>query len=256
MADLKQYRLHLPRAIVRAFVGLCCVWGLAGLVCAGLGVYTWHIEQLGRAAVSSGTAQASAAIASVGPKLDAGIQASSVRLGQSLDNLDRQIATIGPVVTKAGPAIDNLSAVGWKAGQSLDQVNRLCNVKDSGGKDLPCGTLADVNRTLATVRGTFGEIEQAADHENRNLSTLDAQELELFDDFHATAEKTNAGLDTFDALLARPSVALMLDKGGSIMSTTDAVETKLTQCTLHPTWHCNLKSDLIFGAQVGGYLIH
>ena len=44
-----------------------------------------------------------------------------------------------------------------------------------------CGTLADVNRTLHTIRGTFGQIEVAAKHENAQLTKLDSQEKTLFD---------------------------------------------------------------------------
>lgn len=61
---------------------------------------------------------------------------------------------------------------------TLEVVNRPC------GKVAPCGTLADVNRTLATVRGTFGQVETAARHENAQLTTLDGQERALFADLH------------------------------------------------------------------------
>jgi hypothetical protein len=67
----------------------------------------------------------------------------------------------------------------------------------------PCGTLADVNRTLATVRGTFGQVEVAARHEDRNLTDYDAQERQLYADIHATTVDLNA-------LVASPDVARFL----------------------------------------------
>lgn len=170
----------------------------------------------------------------------------------SLGKIDAQVATIGPgvkdVVKKAGPVLDGLDADTVKLGNSIDLVNAPCVPG-------PCGTVADVGKTLNTVRGTFGQIEIAANHENRNLSTLDTQEATLFEDFHGTATRANTSLDTFNFLLANPNVALMIDNGGEFTTTAVAVEKKLAQCTLHPTLPCVLKSDILFGAQVGGYLL-
>src|ERR1700744_5006492 len=110
MNEMKQCTLRLLRELrLWAFVGLCCVWALVGLCCIGLAVEAWRMQQLGRAAIAGATAKANAAIDDLGPRLDAGIQASSARLGRSLDNVDRQVATVGPVVRKLGPALDNLA---------------------------------------------------------------------------------------------------------------------------------------------------
>jgi hypothetical protein len=62
----------------------------------------------------------------------------------------------------------------------LVTVNRPC------GKDASCGTLADVAKTLNTIRGTAGQVEIAAAHENRQLGKIDAQEAQLYADVHAT----------------------------------------------------------------------
>lgn len=64
---------------------------------------------------------------------------------------------------------------------SLNEINRPCEVKYK-----TCGSIADFNRTLATARGAIGQIEIAAKHENKNLTTLDAQEHTLFLDAHNT----------------------------------------------------------------------
>jgi hypothetical protein len=81
---------------------------------------------------------------------------------------------------------------------TLREVNRPC------GKNQSCGTLADVAKSLNTVRGTFGQIEVAANHENKQLTKLDAQEAQLFagvnmalNDTHATL---TAGTGTLNAL--------------------------------------------------------
>jgi hypothetical protein len=196
------------------------------------------------AAVATGSAQVNRVLDSskfVETIAGVAIATESVRLNRSLDNLDRQVAAIGPAVRKVDPVLDKL-------GHSIDLANAPCVPG-------PCGTFADVGKTLNTVRGTFGQIEVAADHENRNLATLDLQEATLFADFHGTATRANTSLDTFNGLLARPSVTLMLDNGGKFTTTAVAVEEKLAACTLHPTLPCVLKSDILFGAQVGGYLL-
>lgn len=64
---------------------------------------------------------------------------------------------------------------------ALATVNRPCS------KGAACGTLADVAKTLNTIRGTAGQVEIAAKHENAQLATLDRNEAQLFADLHVTA---------------------------------------------------------------------
>ena len=56
---------------------------------------------------------------------------------------------------------------------TLDTINRPCSPSK------PCGTLADVNRTLQTARLTMGTVEVAGEHYDRQLYKLDSQEAEL-----------------------------------------------------------------------------
>lgn len=217
-----------------------CVGAVA--ICVGLAAIRalWPVP----AAVSATSAHLSGTLdgfTAVEGNAGAAIVAESARLNKSLDNLDKQVVTVGPAVTKIDPVLDEL-------GRAIDLVIAPCVPG-------PCGTVADVGKTLNTVRGTFGQIEIAANHEDRNLGTLDAQEATLFGDFHGTATRANTSLDTFNAMLANPNVALMEKNGGEFTTTAVAVEKKLAQCTLHPTLPCVLKSDILFGAQVGGYLL-
>lgn len=71
---------------------------------------------------------------------------------------------------------------------TLKEINRPC----SGNSNInPCGTIADLHKTLGTVRGTFGQIEIAANHESKNLTKLDSQEEILFNDTHKTLLSSN-----------------------------------------------------------------
>lgn len=58
--------------------------------------------------------------------------------------------------------------------------NTILAVNSPCGGSRPCGLLADSAKTLGTIRGTFGQIEVAANHEDRNLGKLDTQETQLF----------------------------------------------------------------------------
>jgi hypothetical protein len=93
-------------------------------------------------------------------------------------------------------AVGSVKSVANSANQTLALVNRPC-------EPAPCGTLADINRTLATARGTMGQVEIAANHEDKNLGTLDAQEATLFADTHKAAQD-------LDALVNSPDIVASL----------------------------------------------
>lgn len=132
----------------------------------------------------------------------------------TLKSVDATVKSVGKQATTSLKVSTKVGVVLDKAAQTLDGVNRPCAVTASdegfvasrdGDKHpmKPCGTLADVNRTLASVRGTVGQIEVAARHENRNLDTLDEQEKQVVADLHTTT--TN-----FNALVASPDVQRFL----------------------------------------------
>jgi hypothetical protein len=74
-----------------------------------------------------------------------------------------------------------------------DNLNRNCTTS--------CGTLADINRTLGTVRGTFGQVEIAAYSFNKNQSIFFNQE-------QALARKTEDTLSNLDQDLIQSSGVL------------------------------------------------
>lgn len=89
------------------------------------------------------------------------------------------IFMLAPLVYFGCALLKQWTVAGVEATKTFQAVNRNCD----GGKEA-CGTLADVNQTLHTIRGTFGQIEVAAKHENAQLTKLDSQEKTLFDDAH------------------------------------------------------------------------
>ena len=106
------------------------------------------------------------------------VQASKVLI--DTDGVLNQVKTSTVSIDNSLSRVPNqLSEVTGNINNTLALVNRICLPG-------PCGILADVSKTLNTVRGTFGQIEVAANHEDRNLTTLDSQESQLFVDTHTT----------------------------------------------------------------------
>ena len=118
------------------------------------------------------------------------------RMGDTTAGLNATLASVNATVTSLNPAITNLGTLEGKLGKTLDTVNAPCHVFNNGlimGEDgKACGTLADVNQTLRTIRGTFGVIEMAAYHEEKRLTTLDKQEADLTAEALGTLQSINA----------------------------------------------------------------
>jgi methyl-accepting chemotaxis protein len=93
--------------------------------------------------------------------------------------LQQTTATLGSINSSVG----QFGTVITKMDDVLDHINMLCTPEKghvyTADEDKPCGTLADIARTLHTIRGTFGTIEIAGNHIDKSLTTYDAQETEL-----------------------------------------------------------------------------
>lgn len=97
---------------------------------------------------------------------------------QSISTLSSVDDTMALADIEIESSAQEVYSIAQNINKTLYTVNKNCDTA-------PCGTLADVARTLNTVRGTFGQIEVAAIHENNNLTTLDSQEAQLFTDTHS-----------------------------------------------------------------------
>lgn len=102
-----------------------------------------------------------------------------------LSHFDRAFVDASASIQEtAGQASASLAALT----SALDTINRPCGAK------APCGTLADVAKTLNTIRGTAGQVEIAIHHEDGRLELLDAQETALFSDTHGVMSNASAAL--------------------------------------------------------------
>lgn len=85
---------------------------------------------------------------------------------------------------------NTLSTLSYSVSSSSDRLNAVLDkiaapcTPEKGhvyavGEDKPCGTLADVARTLNTIRGFSGTLTFAGRHLDKSLTTYDQQELQL-----------------------------------------------------------------------------
>lgn len=172
-------------------------------------------------------------------------------------------------VNKVGIAFGNLG------NQSADQVKQLnaivtATVSTIDGIGTKVDGLTDhLSRTSDAVTNAAtnasGNVQTITEHVAPLLDTTKTTVADLGDvatgilPVEKSANKAVVDLDaevqSKDLQRIIANFADMTDTGTHMMKTTDAVETKLTQCTLHPTISCTLKSDVLFGAQVGGYIL-
>ena len=92
-----------------------------------------------------------------------------------------------PAVVKLNSAIDLTS----------HRLNDICPGVTEAAR--PCGTLADANRTLATLRGTSGQVE-------RSLFTFNRHEEELFVQEGAAYDQFQTSMRHFDGLVGDPNL--------------------------------------------------
>jgi hypothetical protein len=156
-------------------------------------------------------------------------------------------------VSATQPAIDATASFVQKLGVSADRLNVPCPANDND-KLHPCGTLADVAKTLNSGRHTLVEVETGVHKFDEHEDALFAQEQE-------TWARTNVVLDNANAFLRNPNFQTILGhvatSSGTVdhmLFTADKVETKVTKCTLEPTFACQFKGWLLPAAQIFGAL--
>ena len=114
----------------------------------------------------------------------------------------------------------------------------------TGTAQAATGTLTAATRAIQTV---------TIDAQTAN--DLLAQLKPLIVSYTSTGNDLDTSVKTFNGLMSSPNVTIMLANGAQFTTTAVQLEQKLAKCTLHPTLPCVLKSDILFGAQVGGYLL-
>ena len=120
------------------------------------------------------------------------------------------------------------------------------------------GAADSLKGTADTAAGTFtaatGAI-QTLTIDAQTANDLLVQLKPLIASYTATGNDLDITIKTANGIMASQNVTIMLANGAQFTTTAVQLEQKLAQCTLHPTLPCVLKSDILFGAQVGGFLL-
>jgi len=161
--------------------------------------------------------------------------------------------------------IDSLNKV------ALHEQNQLTTL-DSDLAQL----VSHTNGALTAVTGTANQATTTLSSVSHSVQDVSDHVTPAADAVTSTTVKLGAAIDAlspsevalaksvkdFDELVTSSPVQQILvnmadgtKTGDHILITTDALETKMAQCTLHPNFGCFVKQDLLFGAQVGGYLL-
>jgi ABC-type transporter Mla subunit MlaD len=130
---------------------------------------------------------------------------------QAITTLEAYQELPSGVNANLGAIAVSISHTSERANAVLEDIGRQCGTRDKRGNLQPCGVLADFDKLTATTRGTVGRIEIAADHEDRQLTTLDAQERQLFTDLDTTVRTSNQTVASVNSLVASPDVRKLLE---------------------------------------------
>lgn len=178
---------------------------------------------------------------------------------KSLTNLDSTVSGINtsltPVISGLSDNVNQLHAILAKIYQPCIPVKgQVLGVLDN--KD--CGTLADVNRTLQTLRGTIGTVESAGLHFDRNQGKLYDQETLLFghtdnliSSFIPIPGHLDKAITDTDSLISSPEVSGSIKHFNSISGNFDLASTdfqKKFHAFLYPPtckgFKCQIGNDI------------
>jgi hypothetical protein len=90
------------------------------------------------------------------------------------------------------------------------------------------GVLAEVDKTLLSLKGVLVHVDMAANHEDRQLTTLDAQEKQLFKDIHTTLVSTNTTVSSF-AQVGVQATAVLKTTNETLVSVQPHLDALMTQ---------------------------
>lgn len=207
----------------------------------------------------------------------AGVFLVLLQVSTAVKHADAAVKRADLALSGKDGVLDTMSATTAKAGATLDSINRLCPGPTDPAR--ACGVLADLNRTMATIRGVAGQVEVAAIHENKQLTTIDGQEAKLVDDLHevltssagtakaatlaiqqgtttmaAEQPQVDALIKAATATVANPDVPILIHHAAGITASGDQI-TKDAADKIHQYVHPN-KKKVTFWGSVDGFMMY
>ncbi len=162
--------------------------------------------------------------------------ATAIKIGVAADDADTLIRATAPQVKvsllRADVALGYLDSTTARLDKAAAELNAPCVPG-------PCGTLADVNRTLGSVRLASGQVTAFSLREQGQVDQINLQETAIATETQADLGKLGTAIDGVAALADNKDLKGSL---AHLNTTTDAVSEMATDTalawhnTLHPKW--------------------
>jgi hypothetical protein len=186
-------------------------WALAvaGVLCLSAITYrVWTLPSSAAQTIAPVAASLTSAAQTIAPVAN--------HLQATADAATRLLDAAQPVVLKLSTTE---AALNDAVALTSHRLNDLCPVPNAPDAALrPCGTLADFNRTLATVRGTAGQAEES-------MIVFNKHEGDLFTQESAAYSKLDASVTDFDNLVTDPDLKGIIGNGNVVLANAAAVTT-------------------------------
>jgi hypothetical protein len=120
------------------------------------------------------------------------------------------------VLRSASPVVASFTGTAGKLNDTIDLTSHRLNDLCVPG---PCGTLADTNRTLATLRGTSGQVE-------KSLLVFNKHEGDLFTQESTAYSSMTKSVTDFDALVSNSDLKANIHNSATITGNFAAISTE------------------------------
>lgn len=153
------------------------------------------------------------------------IATAKPKIAASLDNLQR-------ATKNAADATANLRKASAGVDVAIAEINKPCHAGE-------CGTLADVNRTLGSIRLAAGQVTAISEKEQSQRVLMNAQETQLANDTHDDLVKLGEAVDGITALSTNKDLTSTFTQLNGTMKSLDGMAAETAEAWhkfLHPAW--------------------
>lgn len=176
---------------------------------------------------------------------------SIAHISSAADQASKTLSSVDKTTSKVGAEVSDFvkqaSGVAGGLKKTIDLVNAPCVPG-------PCGTVADVAKTLNTGRLAMGQVEVAVNSFDKNQTRFYKQEDQLYTD-------TDQAFKHFDSLLTSPDLTGSIHNFDTITSNLGNTTTDFQNrfhALLYPppceNWKCHIKS-VYEGVRTGAQLV-
>jgi hypothetical protein len=170
---------------------------------------------------------------------DASLKAATqagLKIGAVADNVNDLVSQVKPQIAdtlnRANSAIGHLNETSVELKATVAEINAPCVPG-------PCGTLADVNRTLASIRLASGQVTDVSLKEQKQLDSVNQQETAIAGATKDDLTKLGLAIDSITALAANKDLTGSLAHTNTTLGAVAGMATDTAQYwhdTLHPKW--------------------